>query len=109
MSSRRLFTGLFVWVLSVAAASPALAVANRVFVSARSGSNANSCDNIATPCQTFAGARSVARYSNCVFTNNGSFGVEGTGAGTFETRGNNTITGNGTAPTSGVIGSFSGN
>jgi parallel beta helix pectate lyase-like protein len=54
-------------------------------------------------------ALSVARYSNCVFTDNGSFGVERTGAGTFETRGNNTITGNGTAPTSGVIGSFSSN
>ena len=36
--------------------SPALALANRVFVSARSGNNANSCDNINTPCQTFAGA-----------------------------------------------------
>ena len=31
-------------------------LANRVFVSARSGSDANSCDNILTPCQTFAGA-----------------------------------------------------
>ncbi len=36
--------------------STALALANRVFVSARSGNNANSCDNINTPCQTFAGA-----------------------------------------------------
>jgi len=36
--------------------STALALANRVFVSARSGNNANACDNIATPCQTFAGA-----------------------------------------------------
>jgi len=32
------------------------ALANRVFVSARSGSDANACDNINTPCQTFAGA-----------------------------------------------------
>jgi len=32
------------------------ALANRVFVSARSGNDANACDNIATPCQTFAGA-----------------------------------------------------
>jgi hypothetical protein len=55
MNVRR-FAGLFVWVLSMAAASPALALANRVFVSARSGNNANSCDNIATPCQSFAGA-----------------------------------------------------
>jgi hypothetical protein len=32
------------------------ALANRVFISARSGDDANSCDIIATPCQTFAGA-----------------------------------------------------
>jgi hypothetical protein len=44
--------------LSSVAARPALAVtlANRVFVSARSGNNANACDNINTPCQSFAGA-----------------------------------------------------
>jgi parallel beta helix pectate lyase-like protein len=53
MNFRRVFGGLCLWVLSI---SPALALANRVFVSARSGNNANSCDNIATPCQTFAGA-----------------------------------------------------
>ena len=51
-------------------------------------------------------ALSVARYSNCVFANNGNFGVAQSNAGTIETRGNNTITGNGTA-TSGVIGTFS--
>jgi parallel beta helix pectate lyase-like protein len=56
MKARRVFAGLCVWVLSMVAASPALALANRVFVSARSGNNANSCDNIATPCQSFAGA-----------------------------------------------------
>jgi hypothetical protein len=43
-------------VLSIGAAFPALALANRVFVSARSGNNLNFCDNILTPCQTFAGA-----------------------------------------------------
>ena len=32
------------------------ALANRVFVSARSGNDVNSCDNINTPCQTFAGS-----------------------------------------------------
>ena len=32
------------------------ALANRVFVSARSGSDLNTCDNINAPCQTFAGA-----------------------------------------------------
>ena len=56
MNTRRLFAGLGVWVLSIAAASPVFGLANRVFVSARSGNNTNSCDNIATPCQTFAGA-----------------------------------------------------
>jgi hypothetical protein len=35
--------------------SSALALANRVFLSARSGNDANACDNINTPCQTFAG------------------------------------------------------
>lgn len=37
-------------------ASKSMALANRVFLSARSGSDANSCDNVATPCQTLAGA-----------------------------------------------------
>src|ERR1035438_611244 len=31
-------------------------LANRVFVSARSGNDSNPCNNILTPCQTFAGA-----------------------------------------------------
>lgn len=47
---------LGVAVLCIGAASPVLALANRVFVSARSGNNANSCDNVKTPCQTLAGA-----------------------------------------------------
>ena len=34
----------------------AVVLKNRVFVSQRSGNDANSCDNILTPCQTFAGA-----------------------------------------------------
>src|ERR1039457_430034 len=34
----------------------AIFLANRVFVSARSGNDANPCNNILTPCQTFAGA-----------------------------------------------------
>jgi len=52
-------------------------------------------------------AQSVVRYSNCVFADNGAFGVSRHAAETFETRGNNTITGNGIAATNGVIGSFS--
>ena len=49
---------------------------------------------------------SVTRYSTCVFSNNGSFGIERSSAATFESRTNNTATGNGSAPTSGVIGTF---
>jgi len=56
MNARRLFACFCVSVLFIAAASPAFGLANRVFVSARSGNNANACDNINTPCQTFAGA-----------------------------------------------------
>jgi hypothetical protein len=48
-----------------------------------------------------------ARYSNCVFSNNGTYGVAAAGAGTVETRGNNTITGNYSGATHGVIGPFS--
>ncbi len=40
----------------LATSSVAHALVNRVFVSARSGNNANSCDNVNTPCQTLAGA-----------------------------------------------------
>ncbi len=53
-----------------------------------------------------ANAASILRYSNCALANNGSFGVANNGSGIVESRGNNTITGNGTAPTSGTIGSF---
>jgi len=56
MRTLRFAACVCVSVLSIAAASPALGLANRVFVSARSGNNANACDNINTPCQTFAGA-----------------------------------------------------
>src|ERR1700686_956347 len=58
MNARRLFSGTCLSVLCLAAASPVfgLVLVNRVFVSARSGNDANSCGNILTPCQTFAGA-----------------------------------------------------
>src|ERR1700687_1811918 len=56
MKALHLCVALSVAFLFIGAASPALGLANRVFVSARSGNNANSCDNILTPCQTFAGA-----------------------------------------------------
>lgn len=56
MKALRFFAGLSMTVLSIAPATPALGLANRVFVSARSGNDANSCDDVNTPCQTFAGA-----------------------------------------------------
>ncbi len=51
-------------------------------------------------------ALTTVRYSNCVFANNGQYGVSRLSSGTVESRGNNTITGNGTAPTFGTIGTF---
>ncbi len=51
-------------------------------------------------------ASSALRYSNCVFSNNGQFGVERGSTGTVETRTSNSLTGNGLAPTSGTITSF---
>jgi Right handed beta helix region len=54
-----------------------------------------------------ANASSVARFSNCVFAYNGSFGVDRFIPGTLESRGNNSVTGNTGGPTSGTIGSFS--
>jgi hypothetical protein len=56
MKASRLLTALSASAFCLLSASPALGLANRVFVSARSGNNANSCDNIFTPCQTLAGA-----------------------------------------------------
>jgi hypothetical protein len=50
--------GACVLLLVAGAPLPALALANRVFVSARTGNNLNSCDNVSTPCQTLAGALS---------------------------------------------------
>ncbi len=56
MNGRRVFPGLCLSVLWLAAAWPASGLANRVFVSARSGSDANACDDVNAPCKTFAGA-----------------------------------------------------
>jgi hypothetical protein len=56
MSARHLFSALCLLVFSLAAASPVLGLANRVFTSARSGNDANACASVITPCQTFAGA-----------------------------------------------------
>lgn len=52
----RPFYALAIAVISALHAPSAFALADRVFVSARSGNDGNSCDNVNTPCQTFAGA-----------------------------------------------------
>jgi hypothetical protein len=56
MKTHRLLSGTCLSVLGLVAASPVFGLVNRVFVSARSGNDANACANILTPCQTFAGA-----------------------------------------------------
>ncbi len=50
-----------------------------------------------------ANASSLVSYSNCVFSNNGNWGVLRSNLGTVETRTNNTMTGNFLAQTSGLI------
>ena len=56
MTARSLFAFLALISFALCAPSDAQALANRVFVSARSGNDANACDNVSTPCQTLAGA-----------------------------------------------------
>src|ERR1700687_1863377 len=56
MKSLRLCVALSLAVLFIAAATPALGLANRLFVSQPPGNNATPCDNILAPCQPFAGA-----------------------------------------------------
>lgn len=53
---RILFTGPALLVALSLTPSAQAVLANRVFVSQRSGNDANACSNILTPCQTFAGA-----------------------------------------------------
>ena len=57
LSRRILFTVAALLVaLFLPPSAQAISLANRVFVSARSGNDANACSNILTPCQRFAGA-----------------------------------------------------
>lgn len=61
--------------LLVALSPAAYGQVNRVFVSARSGSNANSCSNIATPCQTLQGAvNQVAAGGAVLVLDTGGYG-----------------------------------
>jgi hypothetical protein len=77
MSARRLHVclALSTGVLVFGTPSATLGLANRVFVSARSGNNANACDNINTPCQTFAGAvAQVAAGGEVIVLDSGGYG-----------------------------------
>lgn len=57
------------------AGTDAEAQSNRVFVSARSGSDANACNNINTPCQTFQGAvNQVAAGGSVIVLDTGGYG-----------------------------------
>jgi nitrous oxidase accessory protein NosD len=53
---RILFTVVILLVALFLTPSAQAVLASRVFVAARSGNDANACNNVATPCQTFAGA-----------------------------------------------------
>ncbi len=57
------------------AVAPLIAGANRVFVAAKSGNDANSCANVGTPCQTLAGAYSqVAAGGEVIVLESGGYG-----------------------------------
>jgi hypothetical protein len=75
MKMSRVLTG-FCALFCLLSGSSALGLANRVFVSARSGNNANSCDNINTPCQTFAGAvTQLNPDGECIVLDSGGYGA----------------------------------
>ena len=56
MSRSRVFGTVLVVLCASLISSSVHALTNRVFVSARSGNDANACASILTPCQTFTGA-----------------------------------------------------
>lgn len=62
-------------VLLAASASVVSAQTNRVFVSARSGNDLNSCNSILTPCQTFQGAvNQVTAGGSVIVLDTGGYG-----------------------------------
>ena len=62
--------------LLVLSSLPAAAQPNRVFVSALTGNDANSCVNINTPCQTFQGAvNQVAAGGSIIVLTTGGYGA----------------------------------
>ena len=74
---RRLRTFLVIFSLTagLGVASSSMALPNRVFASARSGSDANSCDSVVTPCQTLQGAvNQVAAGGEVIVLDSGGYG-----------------------------------
>ena len=58
------------------------------------------------PIDANCGFEDLTRMTNSVFADNGQYGVMRTNSSVCQSRGNNTITGNGLGPTSGTISSF---
>jgi hypothetical protein len=71
---------------------------SRVFVAARSGNDANACNNVATPCQTFAGAiAQVSAGGEIIVVETGVIGVYvGLATVLGTSPGTNVVSGNGT-------------
>lgn len=62
--------------LAILSSLPAAAQSNRVFVSALTGNDANGCNNINTPCQTFQGAvNQVAAGGSVIVLSTGGYGA----------------------------------
>lgn len=75
MRQSRVATGLLSFLAGFAVASTTLAQVNRVFVSARSGNDANSCNSILTPCQTFqGGVNQVSAGGEVIVLDSGGYG-----------------------------------
>lgn len=75
MNRSRALSVLFIVGIVLGAGSDAWAQSNRVFASARSGSDLNTCNNINTPCQTFQGAvNQVAAGGTVIVLDTGGYG-----------------------------------
>jgi Right handed beta helix region len=76
VNCRRVFFVLFIAGIVLGGVSnDAWAQSNRVFASARSGSDLNTCNNITTPCQTFQGAvNQVATGGTVIVLDTGGYG-----------------------------------
>lgn len=62
--------------LAILSSLPAAAQSNRIFVSALTGNDANGCNNINTPCQTFQGAvNQVAAGGSVIVLSTGGYGA----------------------------------